>query len=141
MLSNSTQELERHMKRWNERIEETHKHVLDECKDEIDALKDAQRKCQEKMDKVMRSEKIKALEQSMFEEEEKTNKYVRRVQRELDKMYDDIDFDPSLTEDEKKRQRNTLAITARDKFSELHQKYPAAMKAQMLANLSGKMLL
>lgn len=141
MLSTSTQELEHHMQLWNKRIEETNQHILHECKDEFEALKKAQRECQEKIDQVMRSEKMKTLEQSMFEEEEKTNKYVRRMQREYDKIYDDIELNPSLSQDEKRNQLNALAVSARDKFIELNEKYPAAMKAQMLANLSGKLLL
>lgn len=133
----ATKELEKHMQKWNQAIEESQNILQTECQEEIEALKKAQRKYQEKIQSVMRSQKMKDMESRLFEAEEKTNQYVRRMQREFDQMLDEVEFDPKLSKDEKNKEQAALAKTARDEFVRLNDKYPAAMKAHVLSNLSG----
>ena len=135
----ASEELEKHMKKWDETIHKSQNILETECKEEIAALKEAQKKYQEKIQAVLQSEQMKKMESQLFEAEEKTNKYVRRMQREFDHMLDEVEFDKKLSQDEKNTKQAALAKTAREEFVRLNNKYPAAMKAHVLSNLSGGM--
>ncbi len=128
--------LEEDFKVYNDKIEESNEFIENACKDEIDNLKKAQAKFETKLKSVMKSEHMIALEEEVEESSDKVFKSMRNMQRELTKMHQDIEDNDTLNEKKKNEQYLALNRAAAQEFARLSDKYPSAMKAQLLSNFS-----
>lgn len=134
------QSLEQNMKDFNEKLEAGNAYVEEQCQSEIEELKAAQEKFEKKLKKVMKSEKMQKLEGEMEDANARASSSMRSVQREFQRMHDEIE-DSNLSISEKQTKLKALHGAALQQYNEVANKYPAALKAQMLSQISNVGLL
>ena len=127
--------LEDTIKRYDEHINKMNEYVQTECKDQIAAMKKAQADLENKIKAVMTQDDMKRLEENAQREGDKMNTQMRRMQRELQRMEDDIYEDTSMDAHTREVKLNTLHKAAVSQYGRLSEKYPAAMRAQLLSNV------
>lgn len=131
---------ERNMEEYNNKLEKTNSYMQKECQHELEKVKKAERKLQEKIKEVMRCDKMKEMENDVYEASVKTSKSMRNIQRDLQDMHYEIE-DSNLSDKEKEEKIRALNTTVAEEYQKIAQKFPAAMKAQILSQISNSGLL
>ena len=123
------------MRRYDQNITKMNDFVQSECNEQIEEMKRAQAALEKKIESVMKLDEMKAMEKKAFEASDAMNMQMRRMHREFQRMEDDIYEDTKLDTETRERKLHTLQQAALSQYSTLSEKYPAAMRAQMLSNI------
>lgn len=129
------------MRHFNEALEKGNDFVSRQCKHEIEALEEAQKKLDDKLRTVMQSNDMKRYEEAIKKANRKAQQSMRRAQEELTTLHYSIEDDDKLSEDEKIRRLTALSDAAMNEYTEMAKEFPSAMRAQMLAQMSSVRLL
>lgn len=127
--------LEDTMRRYDQHITKMNDFVHLECKEQIEEMKRAQAALEEKMQSVMKLEEMKTMEIDALGASDAMNMQMRRMHREFQRMEDDIYENTKLDTETRELKLRTLQQAALSQYSTLSEKYPAAMRAQMLSNV------
>ena len=125
---------------YNKKLEESEAFIKDSCESEIAELRKAQEKFRDKLQKVMKSKEVKNLHEEILDAEESVSHSFNRLQRELYKMQDDI-HESDLSSEKKQNKLIALDRAVAEQYNTMVEKYPAAMRAQMLSRISNVQLL
>ena len=123
------------MRRYDQNITKMNDFVQSECKEQIEEMKRAQAALEKKIESVMKLDEMKAMEKNAFEASDAMNMQMRRMHREFQRMEDDIYEDTKLDTETRDLKLHTLQQAALSQYNTLSEKYPAAMRAQMLSNI------
>lgn len=127
--------LEDTMRRYDRSISKMNEFVQSECKTQIQAMERAQADLDARLKAVMARDEMKAMEEETQQHGDKMNTQLRRMHREFQRMEDEIYDDASMDTDERHLKLRTLHQAALDQYGKLSEKYPAAMRAQVLSNI------
>ena len=127
------EDLESNMEYYNRKLQESEELLKNACKEEIRELEQAQQKLQKKLNDVLKSDEMAKLEQKIDDSGQKVNSSMRKMYREIDKMHEEFEKDPDTYD------KNMMALNraVAKEYTNLANKYPAAMKAQMLSSITG----
>lgn len=126
-------DLESNMKYYNRKLQESEELLKNACKEEIQELEKAQQKLQKKLNDVLKSDEMTKLEQKIDDSGQKVDSCMRKMYNEIDKMHEEFEKNPDTYD------KNMMALNraVAKEYTNLANKYPAAMKAQLLSNLTG----
>lgn len=124
--------LDESMRKFDEALNALNQHVMDECKVEIEEFERARKNVEAKLRHVQNSDAVHELEETTHRCEEKLNRNMREVTRDIDRMRCEIEDDRTLDDATRKARLKALFDAARSEQQRLTKKYPAAMRAQML---------
>ena len=131
----SSNEMETVLEKYNENLLKMNDYVEKECATEIEQLKQAQKSLQKKMKETLSHEEMQTCEKNVQETQTNLSRQMRRMHRELQDLEDNILDDVVMSEDQKMKNLDALHQTAIQEYTRLSQKYPAAMKVQILNNM------
>ncbi len=127
--------LEDTMRRYDQSVTKMNDYVQLQCKEQIDAMKKAQIDLETKMKDVMSHKEMKVMEEDTHKNSDIMNMEMRRMQRELQRMEDDILENTTLDSETRELKLHTLHKAAISQYGHLSNKYPAAARAYMLSNI------
>lgn len=111
-------------------------YVQQECRNELEALKEAQERLNDKLKEVNASKQKHTLDESVYNSDARLHKEMRHMQRNLQQTLDVIQDDLTLDSTERQRRLRELTQEVQTEYTRLSKAYPATMRAQMLRNLS-----
>ena len=129
------EKLENYLAGYENKISNIQTHVSESCDSEIKAFEEARDKLEKKLKVVMSSKKMQKMEDQANEAGNDVSSYMKHMQQEIESMRDKIQDDHSLSNEEKQNQGQQLRFMAIDEIKRLNDKYPSAMKAQMMAQM------
>ena len=127
--------LEETIRRYDRSLVEMNEYVETQCKSELEAVTKAQADLEEKLRQVMSQDKMKAMEATAEDHGDQVNVQMRRMQRQLRAMEDDIYDDQTIDTKTRDEQLHALHKTALSEYGKLSEKYPAAMRVQLLSQV------
>ena len=132
--------IESNISLYNDKLKENEYLVQNACEAEIKELQKAQEKFRNKLQNTLKSKEVKKLQEEILDAEEKVSFSFNRLQREYNRMQDDIQESDSSNKT-KQKQLTALNKAVAEQYHIMAEKYPAAMKAQMLLRISSSNLL
>jgi cell fate (sporulation/competence/biofilm development) regulator YmcA (YheA/YmcA/DUF963 family) len=127
--------LEDTMRKYDQSITKMNDFVHSECNEQIEHMKRAQAALEKKIESVTRCDEMKAMEKNAQKNSDAMNTQMRRMHREFQRLEDDIYEDTTLDTETRDLKFHTLQQAALSQYGKLSEKYPAAMRAQMLSNI------
>lgn len=106
--------------------------VQQACQKELRAFESARSKLQKRVESVMKSKELVALQDEAEDLESNVSKSMRSVAREVRDMQAGIEDDVSLSDAEKDKKLAAIREAAAMQFDEMSRNYPAAMRAHVL---------
>ena len=110
--------------------------VETECKKELDALKRAEEAFQAKLQAVSTSAAFREKEEELHNSSDEMATQFRKVERDIQKSFDDIMHDPKLDAASKRNHVAELTGSIESHYRGMAAKYPAATRAHMLGRLA-----
>ena len=110
-------------------------YIENACKDELDAMQKAQIALEKKLEDIMKDKKIRQMEDALQSQSDDVSIQMRKMQRELTRMENEIEDDITLSDKDRQNKMHSLHKAAVSQYKQISEKYPAAMKAQLLSNL------
>lgn len=130
-----TQNMEDTIKRYDESITQMNSYIENACKDELDAMQKAQIALEKKLQNIIKDKKVRQMEDMLQSQSDDVSKQMRKMQRELMKMENEIEDDITLSEKDRQKKMHNLHKAAVSQYKRFSEKYPAAIKAQIISNL------
>lgn len=127
--------LENYLAGYENKISDIQNLVSKNCESEMKAFEEAREKLEKKLKQVMNSPKMQKMEDEVNEAANDVSLQMRHMQREIEAMQDKIQEDTRLSKEERQAQQFQLSSMAIDEIKRLHEKYPSAMKAQMMSQM------
>ena len=135
VIFRGTDTLDDTIRRYDESITKMNDYIQSACQSELDAMKLAQTNLERKMKEVMGHKKLKTMEENAQIQGDEMNTQMRRMQRELQRMEDDIYDDRGLSERDRQQKMHSLHKAAISQYKDFSERYPSAMRAQLLSNM------
>ena len=110
-------------------------YIENACKDELDAMQKAQIALEKKLQDIMKDKKVRQMEDALQSQSDDVSIQMRKMQRELTRMENEIEDDITLSDKDRQTKMHSLHKAAISQYKKISEKYPAAMKAQLLSNL------
>lgn len=129
------QDLETRLARFEEQAVKNRDHVAKACEAEIAALSAAQKEFEKKLRTVLKSKEMEQMEESLSAAQDKLTQSMRGIEREMRRMSDKIEDDVTLSEKQKSARLQQLQEAASAAFTKLAEKYPTAVRAQMVGRV------
>ena len=127
--------LDSDMKHYDSVLRKGESLVKSKCKSELEKLEKAQRKFEKKLQDVMKSDEMIALHDEAENASKKASLSFTKVEKEIVRQQEKIKNDMTLDSKSKKNELVALQDAAVKEYSQLAEKYPAALRAQMLTQL------
>ncbi len=134
-MSLTTKSLEGTLSRHEENLQKMSTCIHRACANEIRELEKAQRRFESRLQKVMKSQEIVDIEDENVRYTNEVADHISNMHEKVTQMDSAIKNDLTLDEPSRQKQRSMLQNNAYTEINRLSQKYPSAVRAQMLHNL------
>ena len=134
-MSLTTNSLERTLSRHEENLKKMSTCINKACANEIRELEEAQRRFESRLQKVMKSQELVDIDNENVRYTNEVAGHISSMHDKLTQMDSAIKNDLTLDDRSRRKQRSMLQENAYTEINRLSQKYPSAVRAQMLHNL------